>query len=1066
MMETHKRPVASNSDMNNNDIIHLSKKKSILDTMKKSFSVGQIKELHMLNFMCHKYFSIQFHPTHMQIVTGVNGSGKSTIANAVCLCLGAQARTTGRTSNVQSFIRKGETSAQLTIILANEGPEAYKPEVYGKEIQIIRRIGSRKSGYKILGANHRIMSTRKETIDEIIQALSISPENPLCVLHQEVAKTFLISSDSTKKYQFYMKVSQLDQIKQAYEQGVCTVRLLTQRVNTMKEKHVEMLRRLEPLEQEVKKIELRRNYEEKRHLLEVELIAARADQARQELLEVHNNLDQVQSTKDDIDAQTIENNNKIYEIDQIVANYLIEKNDFEKDTYGLNELLSYFSKQKQKIQHSIHRHRQDREDYRKVLTEIELEQIYLQKQMDKYENLNHQSDDIDQQRLEIDREISTEQEKQIELDKIMIALNNDMRANNENILQKQTTMDFLKDELKQRQQNLDELIKINQDRTKVYGTWMSDCLKSIQNDERFHKKPLGPIGNYVHCIDSHWSYAIEKHLASIMSSFICSDNHDEAILLEILSSYAFDCRPPIYIRAYSSKVHDISGTLKRIRAVNLLPIYDVLKIDNITVECALIDIKQIEATILIENLEPVKELRQNKILRWERIDGKVKQVVEAWTFDGTNIKFDKTFRIYTNEKQPIKYFLTNNIQSLSMEELEVDIKLSYSQIEDINSSMQELKGTRQTIADAMNQTNISIANNKTKINELMKKLDHLNGIMPIIVDCSLSDLQEKAKSYLITYTETVRKYDEAKEKEDEHVRQIADLTENYENTIKKIDFKTHQYDLLIESINAQQSNRYEIKQKLKNLKKKSTETNARIRECKNLLKQLTKQQSKKPKITAIITRCVRDIQNELDAINNYIRANEDTYEKRREIINKYRTERDAAKEYKQTYERCYQQIEYLKQFINKRQEGFLTIAEQHQYYLRIKFQNLMKTYYFDDCDIKIDHKKEQLELIIKKDQRHPALLSGGERSISTFCFLLALWQSIYQPFRLLDEIDIYMDNEKRNSSLEILYQNSLYYSSSQHIIFTPQAIDFQYWNKLNVPVFNMPTPKRYNQEID
>lgn len=42
-------------------------------------------------------------------------------------------------------------SAQLTITLANEGPEAFKPELYGKEIQIVRRIGSRKSGYKVLG---------------------------------------------------------------------------------------------------------------------------------------------------------------------------------------------------------------------------------------------------------------------------------------------------------------------------------------------------------------------------------------------------------------------------------------------------------------------------------------------------------------------------------------------------------------------------------------------------------------------------------------------------------------------------------------------------------------------------------------------------------------------------------------------------------------------------------------------------------------------------------------------------------------------------------------------------
>ncbi len=32
-----------------------------------------------------------------------------------------------------------------------------------------------------------------------------------------------------------MKVSQLDQIKQAYEQGVCTIQSLTQRVNTMKQ---------------------------------------------------------------------------------------------------------------------------------------------------------------------------------------------------------------------------------------------------------------------------------------------------------------------------------------------------------------------------------------------------------------------------------------------------------------------------------------------------------------------------------------------------------------------------------------------------------------------------------------------------------------------------------------------------------------------------------------------------------------------------------------------------------------------------------------------------------------
>jgi predicted ATPase len=102
MASNSKRHITLDSDVNNNDVRNAKKIRNL-------YSIGQIKELHMLNFMCYKNFAIEFHPTHMQIVTGANGSGKSSIANAICLCLGAQARTTGRTSNVQSFIRKGET---------------------------------------------------------------------------------------------------------------------------------------------------------------------------------------------------------------------------------------------------------------------------------------------------------------------------------------------------------------------------------------------------------------------------------------------------------------------------------------------------------------------------------------------------------------------------------------------------------------------------------------------------------------------------------------------------------------------------------------------------------------------------------------------------------------------------------------------------------------------------------------------------------------------------------------------------------------------------------------------
>ena len=336
------------------------------------------------------------------------------------------------------------------------------------------------------------------------------------------------------------------------------------------------------------------------------------------------------------------------------------------------------------------------------------------------QNLNQQSNHDHEQRDKLEGEIRHRQQKQLDWDKTMSSFIDDINVTNENIRKKETTKITIENEFKQKQHDLNALKTLEKDKTDAYGPWMNDCLRAINHDQRFHQKPIGPIGQYIHCLVPHWSYAVEKHLASIMSTFICSDNHDEKILLEIFSRYTGHSRPPISTRRYSQQVHDISGTLSRVQRAQLLSIYQVLRIDNPTVECYLIDEKHIEATILVEDLQRAKQIKQSGVLLWDKVYKRVKQVSEAWTYDGSNIKLDTAFRIYTNDKQPARYFTSNNNQSLSTEEIDADIKRLNEQIQQINLSIQELKKIQQTTVTNLDELKRATNENKKKIRDLNK----------------------------------------------------------------------------------------------------------------------------------------------------------------------------------------------------------------------------------------------------------------------------------------------------------------------------------------------------------
>jgi hypothetical protein len=131
--------------------------------------------------------------SHVNFISGTNGSGKSAVLQALQICLGATARETGRGRNLRELIRTGADAAVLQVSIWNTGEDAYQPHRLGRWVTVERRIvksaadaGGVSSTWRVLHANGRRVegATRKNLIEPLLDHLNIAADNPLCVMTQ------------------------------------------------------------------------------------------------------------------------------------------------------------------------------------------------------------------------------------------------------------------------------------------------------------------------------------------------------------------------------------------------------------------------------------------------------------------------------------------------------------------------------------------------------------------------------------------------------------------------------------------------------------------------------------------------------------------------------------------------------------------------------------------------------------------------------------------------------------------------------------------------------------------
>ena len=133
--------------------------------------------------------------------------------------------------------------------------------------------------------------------------------------------------------------------------------------------------------------------------------------------------------------------------------------------------------------------------------------------------------------------------------------------------------------------------------------------------------------------------------------------------------------------------------------------------------------------------------------------------------------------------------------------------------------------------------------------------------------------------------------------------------------------------------------------------------------------------------------------------------------------------------------------------LNTRNDRWLKFRQEISVLARVTFNYLLSERQYRGS-LSIDHKSERLDIHIQPDitvnsnaGRQTKTLSGGEKSFSTVCLLLALWDAMGSPIRCLDEFDVFMDNVNREIAMKLIVGAARRSVGRQYILITPQAMN-------------------------
>ena len=1031
---------------------------------------GAFVRVTMHNFMCHRHVEVELGP-RINYITGENGSGKSAILTALSVALGAKMKSVGRSSTKSSkgMIRSGAASGKITVVMSNDGGDAFRPETYGKSIVVEKTLNlTGANALKIKSEHGEVVATKADELNKLADHFCIDVDNPITIMTQDMAKAFLHSGDDKKKYAFFVKATLLQQIQEKQTISRNVVNEMKDVLNTHIENKPKIEDNIKELEYELNAFErvqeLRNKSKEYRYRLAWSHVAQEENKANKEKEELEGFLRKQQVLVERLGAER-------RAAEQTERAREVLKTREEEIGGRLSELRA----QREQV-NAAYRElgRQTQMAETNKITEDTAVKKLKKKVEDTESKIQRFLDAQRGESTEVDRRIQAMNEKLIrtrdeltQCTNAVAQLDQEMNSAKEAAERHSRAARAIDSEIDNMRRQISTLKQTSTNKLILYGSQMPklvDCVNLRKSE--FSKPPIGPLGMHVSLKDQSWLAPAEEAMSGLLNAFMVATSED----MDKLRKMSKECGLPHlsihkvnYNRGRYSIPADKVPDPKRFQTIS-----SILDCHHDAIFNLLVDSSQIERTVLLQNEREALDMFHAKEAQKCNI-GSVYTKERKIFANGPTIRNEA----FKTSNQAHRLAADPRAQIKSLEEA---IKLrqeksKYAKSEVVNAQKEAKELERQKKEKMADHAQLDKKVQASKI-ELDKARIDADDSNASVVD--VSTLQEELDTMSAELASRQQALDEAQavfverkkqlDKAKDEVQEKVALAENYKKEVAE----------LSKEICEVEAENQATQRRITGFEQKQSEATLLIASAEDRIRTHTHKAVELAEDAKAI--CDREVAEMNGPITESPENLERLYERAKIRVT------EEEKRHKRPFEEVNDELsgeqrklmkleagldsskvmcKKLKSGVAKRRDQMTQMATDIASNVSHRF-NLHMTKKGQSGRILVDYKDQRLTLQVKEGSTTKTItdtrsLSGGERSYSTLALNLALGDESDSPFRAMDEFDVFMDAVNRKVSIDALlaFARSDFHNDKQFLFITPQDISAVDANATDVKIMKM-----------